>query len=123
LYYAPGQFEGGFFAKEERSNQKRFVFSTTVELTSAAAVAIGVPNRALNMNVWKLWGYLRCQENNLEVHKLDSSAIKSARAEIFKGVSALFVPSTRDSESTEKFCQKLAKLFTKAGDELRLSSR
>jgi|TARA_R110001583_G_scaffold106707_2_gene255054 L-2-hydroxyglutarate oxidase len=117
VYYAPGSLKADFCQRGAKAT-KAFCLQHDIEFDECGKLLVAT-NALEHERMEAL--YLRCQENNLEVHKLDQAQLKEREPNI-KGVSALFVPST-GIVNYRKICQKLAELFTKAGGELRLSSQ
>jgi L-2-hydroxyglutarate oxidase len=117
VYYAPGSLKADFCQRGAKAT-KAFCLQHDIEFDECGKLLVAT-NALEHERMEAL--YLRCQENNLEVHKLDQVQLKEREPNI-KGVSALFVPST-GIVNYRKICQKLAELFTKAGGELRLSSQ
>ncbi|WP_339721396.1 L-2-hydroxyglutarate oxidase [Marinomonas primoryensis] len=114
VYYAPGSLKADFCQRGAKAT-KAFCLQHDIEFDECGKLLVAT-NALEHERMEAL--YLRCQENNLEVHKLDQAQLKEREPNI-KGVSALFVPST-GIVNYRKICQKLAELFTKAGGELRL---
>ncbi|MFT6405780.1 MAG: L-2-hydroxyglutarate oxidase [Marinomonas primoryensis] len=114
VYYAPGSLKADFCQRGAKAT-KAFCLQHDIEFDECGKLLVAT-NALEHERMEAL--YLRCQENNLEVHKLDQAQLKEREPNI-KGVSALLVPST-GIVNYRKICQKLAELFTKAGGELRL---
>jgi L-2-hydroxyglutarate oxidase len=114
VYYAPGSLKADFCQRGAKAT-KAFCLQHDIEFDECGKLLVAT-NALEHERMEAL--YLRCQENNLEVHKLDQAQLIEREPNI-KGVSALFVPST-GIVNYRKICQKLAELFTKAGGELRL---
>jgi L-2-hydroxyglutarate oxidase len=114
VYYAPGSLKADFCQRGAKAT-KAFCLQHDIEFDECGKLLVAT-NALEHERMEAL--YLRCQENNLEVHKLDQAQLIELEPNI-KGVSALFVPST-GIVNYRKICQKLAELFTKAGGELRL---
>tara|TARA_R110001599_G_scaffold73498_6_gene203153 strand:+ start:33771 stop:34991 length:1221 start_codon:yes stop_codon:yes gene_type:complete len=114
VYYAPGSLKADFCQRGAKAT-KAFCLQHDIEFDECGKLLVAT-NALEHERMEALC--LRCQENNLEVHKLDQAQLKEREPNI-KGVSALFVPST-GIVNYRKICQKLAELFTKAGGELRL---
>ena len=117
VYYAPGSLKADFCQRGAKAT-KAFCLQHDIEFDECGKLLVAT-NALEHERMEAL--YLRCQENNLEVHKLDQAQLIEREPNI-KGVSALFVPST-GIVNYRKICQKLAELFTKAGGELRLGSQ
>jgi L-2-hydroxyglutarate oxidase len=117
VYYAPGSLKADFCQRGAKAT-KAFCLQHDIEFDECGKLLVAT-NALEHERMEAL--YLRCQENNLEVHKLDQAQLKEREPNI-KGVSALLVPST-GIVNYRKICQKLAELFTKAGGELRLGSQ
>ena len=117
VYYAPGSLKADFCQRGAKAT-KAFCLQHGIEFDECGKLLVAT-NALEHERMEAL--YLRCQENNLEVYKLDQAQLKEREPNI-KGVSALFVPST-GIVNYRKICQKLAELFTKAGGELRLGSQ
>ena len=116
VYYAPGSLKADFCQRGAKAT-KAFCLQHDIEFDECGKLLVAT--NALEKERMDAL-YLRCQENGLEVHKLDQVQLKEREPNV-KGIAALFVPST-GIVSYRKICQKLAELFVQKGGELRLNT-
>jgi (S)-2-hydroxyglutarate dehydrogenase len=116
VYYAPGSLKADFCQRGAKAT-KAFCLQHDIEFDECGKLLVAT--NALEEERMEAL-YLRCQDNGLEVHKLDQAQLKEREPNV-KGVAALFVPST-GIVNYRKICQKLAELFVQKGGELRLSA-
>ncbi|UTW00936.1 L-2-hydroxyglutarate oxidase [Marinomonas rhizomae] len=116
VYYAPGSLKADFCQRGAKAT-KAFCLQYNIKFDECGKLLVAT-NIAEQERMEAL--YLRCQENNLEVHRLDQTQLKEREPNI-KGLAALYVPST-GIVSYREICQKLAELFVGKGGELRLGT-
>lgn len=116
VYYAPGSLKADFCQRGAKAT-KAFCLQYNIKFDECGKLLVAT-NIAEQERMEAL--YLRCQENNLEVHRLDQTQLKEREPNI-KGLAALYVPST-GVVSYREICQKLAELFVGKGGELRLGT-
>jgi L-2-hydroxyglutarate oxidase len=117
VYYAPGSLKADFCQRGAKAT-KAFCLQHDIEFDVCGKLLVAT-NVLEKERMEAL--YLRCQENNLEVYKLDQTQLKEREPNI-KGLAALYVPST-GIVSYREVCQKLAELFIGKGGELRLGTK
>ncbi|ETX10260.1 hydroxyglutarate oxidase [Marinomonas ushuaiensis DSM 15871] len=116
VYYAPGSLKADFCQRGAIAT-KAFCREYDIDFDECGKLLVATNDTEHErMNAL----YERCQENNLEVHKLDQVQLKEREPNV-KGLAALFVPST-GIVNYRKICQKLAEIFVQKGGELRLNS-
>lgn len=116
VYYAPGSLKADFCQRGAKAT-KAFCLQYNIKFDECGKLLVAT-NIAEQERMEAL--YLRCQENNLEVHKLGQAELKEREPNV-KGLAALYVPST-GIVSYREICQKLADLFVGKGGELRLGT-
>ncbi|WP_417537836.1 L-2-hydroxyglutarate oxidase [Marinomonas sp.] len=116
VYYAPGSLKADFCQRGAQAT-KAFCLQHNIDFDECGKLLVATNDiEHTRMEVL----FQRCQENNLEVHKLDQGQLKEREPNV-KGVAALFVPST-GIVNYRRICEKLAELFISKGGELRLST-
>jgi L-2-hydroxyglutarate oxidase len=117
VYYAPGSLKADFCQRGAAAT-KAFCREHDIDFDECGKLLV-----ATNAKEYERMNALfeRCQENNLEVHKLDQAQLKEREPNV-KGLAALFVPST-GIVNYRKICQKLAEIFVQKGGEIRLNSQ
>lgn len=116
VYYAPGSLKADFCQRGAQAT-KAFCLQHNIDFDECGKLLVATNDiEHTRMEVL----FQRCQENNLEVYKLDQGQLKEREPNV-KGVAALFVPST-GIVNYRRICEKLAELFTSKGGELRLST-
>ena len=116
VYYAPGSLKADFCQRGAQAT-KTFCLQHNIDFDECGKLLVAT-NDIEHTRMEAL--FQRCQENNLEVYKLDQGQLKEREPNV-KGVAALFVPST-GIVNYRRICEKLAELFTSKGGELRLST-
>ena len=116
VYYAPGNLKADFCQRGAKAT-KAFCLQHDIKFDECGKLLVAT--NALEKERMEAL-YLRCQDNGLEVHKLDQTQLKEREPNV-KGLAALFVPST-GIVSYREICQKLAELFVHNGGEMRLSA-
>lgn len=116
VYYAPGSLKADFCQRGAQAT-KAFCLQHNIDFDECGKLLVAT-NDIEHTRMKAL--FQRCQENNLEVHKLDQGQLKEREPNV-KGVAALFVPST-GIVNYRRICEKLAELFISKGGELRLST-
>ncbi|WP_137169505.1 L-2-hydroxyglutarate oxidase [Marinomonas sp. FW-1] len=116
VYYAPGSLKADFCQRGAKAT-KAFCLQHNIKFDECGKLLVAT-NPAEQERMEAL--YSRCQENNLEVHKLDQAQLKEREPNV-KGLAALYVPST-GIVSYREICHKLAELFVGKGGELRLGT-
>ncbi|MCV2402295.1 L-2-hydroxyglutarate oxidase [Marinomonas sp. C2222] len=116
VYYAPGSLKADFCkrgaaATKAFCQQHQIPFDECGKLLVATSEEEVVRMEAL---------YQRCQENELEVHKLSQRELNQREPNV-KGLGALYVPST-GIVNYRSICQKLAELFLQQGGVIRFES-
>lgn len=116
VYYAPGSLKADFCQRGAQAT-KAFCLQHNIDFDECGKLLVATNDiEHTRMEVL----FQRCQENNLEVYKLDQGQLKEREPNV-KGVAALFVPST-GIVNYRRICEKLAELFISKGGELRLST-
>lgn len=117
VYYAPGSLKADFCQRGAIAT-KAFCQEHDIDFKECGKLLVATNDVEYErMNAL----FERCQENNLEVYKLDQAQLK-AREPNVKGLGALFVPSTGIVNYRE-ICQKLAEIFIQQGGEIRFNSQ
>lgn len=116
VYYAPGSLKADFCQRGAKAT-KAFCLQHNIKFDECGKLLVAT-NTIEQERMEAL--YARCQENNLEVHKLDQTQLKEREPNV-KGVAALYVPST-GIVNYRDICQKLADLFVGKGGELSLGA-
>ncbi|MEP3348758.1 MAG: L-2-hydroxyglutarate oxidase [Marinomonas sp.] len=117
VYYAPGSLKADFCHRGATAT-KAFCQEHDIDFNECGKLLVATNDVEYErMNAL----FERCQENNLEVHKLDQTQLKEREPNV-KGLGALFVPSTGIVNYRE-ICQKLAEIFIQKGGEIQLSSQ
>ncbi|MEP0073752.1 MAG: L-2-hydroxyglutarate oxidase [Marinomonas sp.] len=117
VYYAPGSLKADFCQRGATAT-KAFCQEHDIAFDECGKLLV-----ATNEIEYERMNALfeRCQENSLEVYKLDQTQLQDREPNI-KGLGALFVPST-GIVNYRNICQKLAEIFVENGGELRLNSQ
>lgn len=116
VYYAPGSLKADFCQRGAKAT-KAFCRQHNIKFDECGKLLVATtPVEQERMKAL----YLRCQENNLEVHELDQVQLNEREPNV-RGLAALYVPST-GIVSYREICQKLAELFVGKGGELRLDT-
>ena len=116
VYYAPGSLKADLCQRAAKAT-KDFCRQHHIDFDECGKLLVAT-NALEHERMEAL--FLRCQNNGLEVHKLDQAQLNEREPNI-KGVAALFVPST-GIVNYRDICWKLAELFVQKGGELRLST-
>lgn len=117
VYYAPGSLKASF-CKQGAAATKAFCLKHGIEFEECGKLIVATnAEEEERMNAL----YARCQENELEVFRLDRDALYRREPNV-KGVAALFVPATGIVNYRE-ICQKLAELFVHKGGEIRFGCK
>ncbi|MEO9274911.1 L-2-hydroxyglutarate oxidase [Marinomonas sp. 5E14-1] len=117
VYYSPGSLKANFCQRGAAAT-KAFCQEHNIDFNECGKLLIATNDVEYErMNTL----FERCQENNLEVHKLDQTQLTEREPNV-KGLGALFVPST-GIVNYRDICQKLAEMFMQKGGEIRLSSQ
>lgn len=117
VYYAPGSLKADFCQRGAQAT-KAFCQQHEIKFDECGKLLVAT-NSVEHERMEAL--YSRCQENGLDVEKLNQDQLKEREPNI-KGISALFVPST-GIVSYREICKKLAELFIAGGGVLRLNSQ
>lgn len=117
VYYAPGSLKADFCQRGAAAT-KAFCREHDIDFDECGKLLVAT-NATEHERMNAL--YERCQENNLEVHKLDQAQLREKEPNV-KGLAAIFVPST-GIVNYRKICQKLAEIFVQKGGEIRLKSQ
>ncbi|MGJ8646577.1 MAG: L-2-hydroxyglutarate oxidase [Marinomonas colpomeniae] len=117
VYYAPGSLKADFCQRGAAAT-KAFCREHDIDFDECGKLLVAT-NATEHERMNAL--YERCQENKLEVHKLDQAQLREKEPNV-KGLAAIFVPST-GIVNYRKICQKLAEIFVQKGGEIRLKSQ
>ncbi|MBD5770264.1 L-2-hydroxyglutarate oxidase [Marinomonas colpomeniae] len=117
VYYAPGSLKADFCQRGAAAT-KAFCREHDIDFDECGKLLVAT-NATEHERMNAL--FERCQENKLEVNKLDQAQLKEREPNV-KGLAALFVPST-GIVNYRKICQKLAEIFVQKGGEIRLNSQ
>lgn len=116
VYYVPGSLKANF-CKRGASATKAFCQQYQIPFDECGKLLVATTEEEMvRMEIL----YSRCQENDLEVHKLNQLELKQREPNV-KGLGALYVPST-GIVNYRHICQKLAELFLQQGGEVRFES-
>ena len=113
VYYAPGSLKASFCQQGAKAT-KEFCQKHQIDYEECGKLIVATTTEE-EQRMDAL--YARCQENELEVFRLDRDALYRREPNV-NGVAALFVPSTGIVNYRE-ICQKLAELFVHRGGEIR----